>query len=382
MRPSQIRRQSRKASARSVLYASEDISVAPLLAIPPLLRELGVDPATVFKRVGIDPRALSDTANRLPFGLAGRLLEECAAESACPHFGLLVGIRSGPAAAGIAGSLIGHAGSVHAALRLFIAHLHLHDRGGVAALNPRDDGAMELSYLIHHPDTPGAAQILDASLAVACSLMRRLCGPRWTPAQVTLSRKRPQVPGPYRAYFRAPIRFDAPHSALVFPPHYLDQAVVGADPAAGKQLLQLATELDGAWPATLTELTVRALSRMVIVVAPSSSRVAEALGIKPRRLRERLEAEGSSVKELLADLRCELARQLLENSRMPIGEVAATLHYSRPGAFSRAFKGWTGKTPRQWRKTAAHSARVSLTQSPRCSIVHPSTLRMRQRVEP
>ncbi len=41
---------------------------------------------------------------------------------------------------------------------------------------------------------------------------------------------------------------------------------------------------------------------------------------------------------------------------MPIGEIAATLHYSRPGAFSRAFKGWTGKTPRQWRAAAGRPA--------------------------
>ena len=56
---------------------------------------------------------------------------------------------------------------------------------------------------------------------------------------------------------------------------------------------------------------------------------------------------------LLEDLRCELARQLLEESRLPIGEIAATLHYSKPGAFSRAFRGWTGKTPRAWRLAAS-----------------------------
>ena len=77
--------------------------------------------------------------------------------------------------------------------------------------------------------------------------------------------------------------------------------------------------------------------------------------MQPRRLRERLEAEGSSVKGLLEDLRYELARQLLEESRLPIGEIAATLQYSKPGAFSRAFKGWTGRTPRQWRQTATQS---------------------------
>jgi len=98
---------------------------------------------------------------------------------------------------------------------------------------------------------------------------------------------------------------------------------------------------------------------MVIATPPSSDKVAAVLGIKPRRLREKLEAEGSSVKGLLEDLRCELARQLLEESRMPIGEIAATLHYSQPGAFTRAFKGWTGETPRQWRRGVGRRARTA-----------------------
>lgn len=349
-------RTSTRASARSVLHASEDMSVGPLQAIPSLLRELGVKPSSVFERVGIDQHALTDAANRVPFSLVGRLLDECVVASSCPHFGLLVGIRSGPAAAGIAGRLVRHAESVHAALRLFIAHLHLHDRGGVAALSSQGAGHVELSYVIHHPNTPGTAQILDASIAIACSVMRCLCGPQWTPSEVTLSRNRPPVMGPYRTFFRAPIRFDAPHSALVFPSSCLNQPIAGADPAARTRLMALAAELDAARPATVTELTIRALTRMVIAMPPSSDKVAEVLGINPRRLRERLAAEGSSVKELLEDLRCELARQLLEDSRMPVGEIAATLHYSKPGAFSRAFKGWTGKTPRQWRKAADRRA--------------------------
>ncbi len=352
-------RTSTRASARSVLHATADMSVAPLQAIPSLLREFGVEPSPVLERAGVDQGVLADAANRLPFGLVGRLLDECVAASACPHFGLLLGIRSGPAAAGIAGHLFRHAESVHAALRLFIAHLHLHDRGGVVALNPHGAENVELSYLIHHPNTPGTAQILDASIAIACSVMRCLCGARWTPSEVTLSRERPRMVGPYRSFFHAPIRFDAPHSALIFPARCLDQAVAGADAAARTRLLALAVELDAARPATVTELTIRALTRMVIAMPPSTDRVAQVLGVKPRRLRERLEAEGSSVKGLLEDLRCELARQLLEDSRMPIAEIAATLHYSRPGAFSRAFKGWTGQTPRQWRTAVGRRARTT-----------------------
>lgn len=335
---------------RGFPLVAADLSVAQLQAIPPLLRELGLEPASVLGRVGIDQDVLADAENRLPFGLAGRLLEECAAASSCPHFGLMAGIRSGPVEAGIAGKLMAHAESVREALRLFIEHLHLHDGGGVAALNPHGAEDVELSYVIHHANTPGTAQILDAAIAIACSVMRSLCGARWTPSEVLLSRDRPQLVAPYRTFFRAPIKFDAPRSALIFPRRVLDQPVAGADSAAKSRLLALAVELDAVRPATVTELTIRALTRMVIATPPSSDKVAGALGIKPRRLRERLAAEGNSVKGLLEGVRCELARQLLEHSRLPIAEIAATLHYSTPGAFSRAFKGWTGRTPRDWRK--------------------------------
>ena len=345
-----------RAPGYSLLQSSLDMSAAPLLVIPAMLEELGAQTSSVLRRAGIDRQSLSNADNRLAFDAVGRLLEECARATDCAHFGLLLGIRSGAASAGIASELMRHAETVGAGLRLVVAHLHLHDRGGVVALSARGARNMEFSYVIHHAQTPGARHILDASIAIACSIMRRLCGPQWVPAEVTFSHGRPRAVAPYRAFFRAPIRFDASHSAVVFPARDLKQPIAGADPDARSHLLRLATELDAARPASASELTVRALSRMVVAMPPTADRLGAVLGIKPRRLRERLEAEGSSVKVLLEDLRLELARQLLEDTRMPIGEVAATLHYSRPGAFSRAFKRWTGTTPRQCRMAGLRRA--------------------------
>jgi AraC-like DNA-binding protein len=45
-----------------------------------------------------------------------------------------------------------------------------------------------------------------------------------------------------------------------------------------------------------------------------------------------------------------VAQQLLRDTRLPAAEIAAILRYSNPGAFSRAFRGWSGETPRQWRE--------------------------------
>ena len=70
---------------------------------------------------------------------------------------------------------------------------------------------------------------------------------------------------------------------------------------------------------------------------------------------EQGKAEGRirQLTELLDELRYERAQQLLEQTRMPIEDIAATLQFSKPGAFSRAYKAWTGVTPRSSRTMAA-----------------------------
>jgi len=67
------------------------VRVAPLVAIPALLREFGADPAAVFALCGVDYRILDDPDNPIPFAAAGRLLSRSVAVTACPHFGLLLG---------------------------------------------------------------------------------------------------------------------------------------------------------------------------------------------------------------------------------------------------------------------------------------------------
>jgi AraC-like DNA-binding protein len=49
------------------------------------------------------------------------------------------------------------------------------------------------------------------------------------------------------------------------------------------------------------------------------------------------------------EVRYEIARQLLEDTRMSMGQIAATLDYGDASAFSRAFRCWSGQNPTAWR---------------------------------
>ena len=81
----------------------------------------------------------------------------------------------------------------------------------------------------------------------------------------------------------------------------------------------------------------------------SADAVTRLFGIHERTLRRRLAEEGKNLHKLCQETRFELAQQLLENTEIPVTGIAAALHYEDPNAFSRAFRGWAGISPKQWR---------------------------------
>ena len=81
----------------------------------------------------------------------------------------------------------------------------------------------------------------------------------------------------------------------------------------------------------------------------SVERVARDLGCSRHTLHRRLKAEGVSFATVLEEFRRRRAIRLL-GERMSVKEVAYRLGYSDPAAFSRAFKRWTGTSPREARE--------------------------------
>jgi len=82
---------------------------------------------------------------------------------------------------------------------------------------------------------------------------------------------------------------------------------------------------------------------------PSIGVVARALGTSGRTLQRRLAEEGLSFQGVIDGLRADLARAYVRTARLSVSELAARLGYAQPSAFVRAFKRWTGSTPKQLR---------------------------------
>jgi len=85
-------------------------------------------------------------------------------------------------------------------------------------------------------------------------------------------------------------------------------------------------------------------------VPPTVGEAAAAVHLSVRTLHRRLRAAGRSYQGLVDDARRERAAELLLDSRVKLGFVAAALGYRDPANFSRAYKRWHGVTPRSTRR--------------------------------
>ncbi|MBU0782398.1 MAG: AraC family transcriptional regulator [Gammaproteobacteria bacterium] len=87
--------------------------------------------------------------------------------------------------------------------------------------------------------------------------------------------------------------------------------------------------------------------------SPSLEQIATDHFMTERTLRRRLTGEGTSFRDLLAEVRQTMAEELLSSTGLSVSEVSARLGYSSPSAFIHAFQKWHGCSPRQFLDTGS-----------------------------
>jgi AraC-like DNA-binding protein len=324
--------------------------IGPLLALPGLLAELHVDPRKAFAQAGIAPHVFKDPENRLDHESVIRLLSVCAGLSGRSDFGLLLGTQFALRDLGALGELMRSAATAGEALRMLILHLHFYDRGAVPVMLRVGLSTVFLGYSLQHAAGSGAGQLQDLAIVIAHRMLRELCGPAWRPRVVQFSHRRPTDISPYRRVFGPGVHFDAELSGFSFDTTWLEGAIEGGDPVKFSGLTQALQSATASGPISVAEEVQCVLHQLLPGGTATAESVARLFGISERTLRHRLQAEETSLQKVLAATRFELARQLLQNTRLSMSHIATALCYADAAVFSRAFRGWAGTTPRQWRK--------------------------------
>jgi AraC-like DNA-binding protein len=173
----------------------------------------------------------------------------------------------------------------------------------------------------------------------------------------------PLDPDEFRVLYRCPTYLKSKVNRLVFHRHYLNQPLVKSQRELQVFLRRAPIDLLTI-PGEDTSLTAHIHQLLqpkpnTVLHLPKSQEVAALLNISEQTLRRRLSAEGTSYQQIKDNLRSDLATKLLSNRSLNIAEVARLLDFSEPRAFTRAFKQWSGLTPRAYRSqrhTRAKSA--------------------------
>jgi AraC-like DNA-binding protein len=324
--------------------------VGGIRAIPLVLAELGFDPAAVLAEVGVDARLFDDPNNLIRDALIGQALVHCVARTGCEDFALRVGRHGRLASLGLVGTLTASAPDVGAGLRVLSHFLSLNDGGAVLSLTT-EGSFSSLNYAIYEGGIEGTRQIHQMVSAVACNVLRDLCGPDWAPSEVLIPCRRPRDVHPFRDFFRAPLRFDSARLSLVFPHRWLEYPLRSADPALHAVLGAQAAIFEELASPGLPSQVRRVMRNLLLEGKGSIEAVARRFSMHRRTLDRHLDASGSSFRTLADETRFEVACQLLRDTQMAVGEIATSLHYGDSSAFAHAFRRWSGETPTRWRES-------------------------------
>jgi AraC-like DNA-binding protein len=100
---------------------------------------------------------------------------------------------------------------------------------------------------------------------------------------------------------------------------------------------------------TFTTQVMNYMSESRIDSMPRIPQVASYFSMSSRNLRRRLKEENSSYQAIKDTLRKHYAIKLLNNKDLSINQVAREVGFNEPAGFTRAFKQWTGHTPKLYR---------------------------------
>lgn len=156
----------------------------------------------------------------------------------------------------------------------------------------------------------------------------------------------------YEQYFNCPVSFEKSKTKFIIPTSELALVINKSDPVLIRILEKQAKILINNLPNdnALDEQVQKYIIRSIQQGKANIEYISKKIGMAPRVLQRKLSAQGINFKEILNSVRHRLSMQYLENPELSVMEISLLLGYTEQTSFNRAFKGWTGKTPLQWRK--------------------------------
>jgi AraC-like DNA-binding protein len=309
---------------------------------------LRVDVAGVLRHIQLSPAQLEQPDARIALPAHDLLWRHLSAQVGRERFGFAAGLRVSPAALGVGGHVVSSCQSGQEAIACFQRYRALIGGDQIVPRMFVHDAHVELRYAAVESAFAERAHSGESGMISMLKLVETLCGIRWAPLEVWFQHKRPARLEAYEELFACRLHFEKPYRRLLLRREVAELPLVGANAELHGYLSRHADSLlQRLRPEQTLSDRVRALLAQELARAEhQEERVARRLGMSARTLQRHLRGEGARFADLLDQVRRELAMSYLDDRRLSVSEIAFLLGYTEPSAFFRAFRRWTGTTPR------------------------------------
>ncbi|BFM14864.1 AraC family transcriptional regulator [Maricurvus nonylphenolicus] len=339
----------RNGAEDEALFTDSDI----LLGSWEAAEELGIDLSDSLAVSGISKQQLLSPKTFLGYHQVVTFLDDVAARNRCPHFGFYVAKHQQPFRFGALAQVSKLCSTVGESLAKSFKYTQLYNQASLWQVCEEGDYiVMKRQQRVAYTGSMVQLHLLAVTLMVKAA--RDLIKGNYPVTSVSFSHARPENSEIYSRYFQAPVNFDQDYDGYVFPKSYLSIPIATADP----ELLAIVEEhLSG----LLSEKTdqdvienVRTLIRANLGTNLCNlDGISQLMGKHPRALQRELKEFDVGFRDLLIEIRQEVAEHYLQSSNISLVDLADMLGYNNVSAFSRAFKVASGQSPQEWRQLYA-----------------------------
>lgn len=328
--------------------------------LAPIVRELGRHDIPIdgfLRQYGLSAAQLTSLYERVPLRHFVAMIEDLARRLDRPFLGLELGQRTSLADLGPFYAMFILARELNSALGGLARYQSTWQTNTLLDI-VRGKETSACRYLIQDPAIWPRRQDAEFALAALTALVRQLTSSRWHPVAVEFEHNIAGRASVLSEFFKAPVSGNRPANLLIISKRDMEQPLRSRLDAEGdvapileRHLRELLSPPAAETPQTCVERVGALVARRVGRAAVSIDAIAAEMNMSVRTLRRHLTLEGSSFREILRQHRRTMMESILSTDDASLGDLAGRLSYSDGAVLSRAFKTWTGMSPRRYVKS-------------------------------
>ncbi len=313
------------------------------------IESYGLDADALFAQAELDKQKLAIPGARYRVRRMRRLWALARQATGDPCFGLVVSRFIKPTSLHALGFSWLASSTLRDGLERLVRYARIVSTGAQLELET-DSGICTLSAAGQIPDLQPPPEAVDAFLALIVRMCRIMASDHFAPRSVAFKHPDNGHPEAYVELFQAPVEFGADRNTLAFNQEELDAPLRASNTELAFENDRIAERyLQSLNPDEVSTKVRELLLELLPSGEASEKKIAGTLNRSVSSLRRTLRSEGVRYRDLLKGTRQSMAEQYVREGKYSLGQIAFLLGFSDQSNFSRAFKRWTGYTPKAFR---------------------------------